>query len=55
MLLAQLLTLTLAMAPAFVQAGLFPKDSLVKMIDAREFKKAMKQNVSSDGFPGELR
>ena len=46
MLLPHLLTLTLALAPVFVQAGLFPKDSLVKMIDARGFKKAMKQNVS---------
>lgn len=45
MLLPQLLTLTLALAPALVSAALFPKESLVKMIDAKGFKKAMKENV----------
>ena len=49
MLLPQLLTLVLAVAPAVVQAGLFPEDSLVKMIDAREFRKVMKENVSRRG------
>ena len=49
MLLPQLLALTFALAPVFVQAGLFPKDTLVKQIDARGFKKAMKQNVSYGG------
>lgn len=45
MLLPQLLVLTLAVGPAVVQAALFPKDSLVKMLDAKGFRKMMKQNV----------
>lgn len=45
MLLPPLLAATLALAPALVSAGLFPKDSLVKMIDAKQFKKVMKENV----------
>ena len=45
MLLPQLLVLTLAVGPAIVQAALFPKDSLVKQLDAKGFRKAMKENV----------
>ncbi|GJF00285.1 disulfide isomerase-like protein [Phanerochaete sordida] len=46
MLLPRILALTLALAPAFVQAGMFPEDSTVKMLDAKGFRKAMKQNVT---------
>ena len=42
----QLLALTLALSPSLVAAGMFPKDSLVKMLDIKTFKKAMKANVS---------
>lgn len=49
MLLPQLLVLTLAVGPAVVQAALFPKDSLVKMLDAKGFRKMMKQNVRRRG------
>ena len=45
MLLPQFLVLTLAVGPALVQAALFPKDSLVKQLDAKGFRKAMKENV----------
>ena len=45
MLLPQLLALTLALAPAFVSAALFPKDSMVKQVDAKGFKKMLKENV----------
>lgn len=37
--------LALCLAPSLVSAGLFPKDSLVKMLDAKSFNKAMKANV----------
>jgi protein disulfide-isomerase A6 len=40
-----LLALTLALVPSFVSAAMYPKDSLVKMIDARGFKNALKDNV----------
>jgi protein disulfide-isomerase A6 len=40
-----LLTLTLALVPSYVSAALYPKNSQVKMIDARGFKNAMKENV----------
>ncbi|KAI0690982.1 hypothetical protein BC835DRAFT_1417461 [Cytidiella melzeri] len=43
----QLLAVSLALAPALVSAGIFPKDSLVKMIDAKGFKAAMKENQTS--------
>ena len=42
-----LLALTLALTPSLASAALFPKDTLVKMIDAKEFKKVMKENVST--------
>jgi protein disulfide-isomerase A6 len=46
MLPAQFLALTLTLAPSLVAAGMFPKDSLVKMLDHKTFKQAMKANVS---------
>ncbi|KAJ7089736.1 thioredoxin-like protein [Mycena belliarum] len=46
MLSARLL-LSLVFVPAFASAGLFPPDSLVKMLDAKSFKKAMKANQTS--------
>lgn len=45
MFLPHLLALTLALAPALVSAAIFPPDSLVKMLDAKGFKKVMKENV----------
>lgn len=42
-----LLALTLALTPSLASAALFPKDTLVKMLDAKEFKKVMKENVST--------
>ncbi|KAJ3530538.1 hypothetical protein NM688_g7692 [Phlebia brevispora] len=45
MLLPQLIVV--ALAPAFVSAALFPKGSLVKQIDAKQFKKIMKDNSTS--------
>ncbi|KAJ7636158.1 thioredoxin-like protein [Mycena polygramma] len=41
------LLLSLVLVPAFVSAGVFPPDSLVKMLDAKSFKKAMKANETS--------
>ncbi len=35
----------LALAPSLASAALFPKDSLVKQLDAKAFKKVMKDNV----------
>ncbi|KAL0954139.1 hypothetical protein HGRIS_005279 [Hohenbuehelia grisea] len=43
----QLVTLALALAPSLASAALFPKDSQVKMLDAKAFKKAMKVNQTS--------
>ena len=40
-----MLAVTLAFAPTIVSAGIFPKDSLVKMIDSKGFREAMKENV----------
>ena len=37
--------LTLVLSPTLVWGALFPKDSLVKMLDAKGFKKAMRENV----------
>ena len=48
MLLPQLLAI--ALAPALVSAALFPKDTKVKQLDAKGFRKMMKQNVSPDAF-----
>lgn len=36
---------TLALTPSLASAALFPKDTLVKQIDAKGFKQAMKENV----------
>lgn len=47
MLAAQLIALTLTLAPSLVSAGMFPKDSLVKMLDVKTFKQAMKANETS--------
>ncbi|KAI0058867.1 hypothetical protein BV25DRAFT_1809975 [Artomyces pyxidatus] len=43
----QLLAMTLALAPSFAAAALYPPDSLVKMIDAKGFRTAMKANQTS--------
>jgi len=43
-MLPQLLALTLALVPSFAAAAIFPPDSLVKMLDAKGFRKAMKEN-----------
>ena len=40
----------LLVMPTFVSAGLFPKSSLVKMIDAKGFREIMKLNVSHARF-----
>jgi len=47
MLLARLpiLLLTAVLLPSFVEAGIFYKNSAVKMLDAKSFKKAMRENV----------
>lgn len=50
MLSPQILTLAFALAPSLVSAALFPSDSLVKVIDAKGFKKAMKANVGLVDF-----
>ncbi|RPD58949.1 hypothetical protein L226DRAFT_536484 [Lentinus tigrinus ALCF2SS1-7] len=39
--------LALALTPSLASAALFPKDSLVKQIDTKGFKKAMKENATS--------
>ncbi|KAJ6581135.1 thioredoxin-like protein [Mycena capillaripes] len=41
------LLLSLVLVPAFVSAAVFPPDSLVKMLDAKSWKKAMKTNQTS--------
>ena len=55
MLLLQIIAFTLALAPSLASAAIFPKDSQVKMIDAKGFKKAMKQNVSSRHNPHNIK
>src|ERR1700722_9386695 len=45
MLLCQILALTLALAPSLASAAIFPKDTRVKMLDTRGFKRVMKKNV----------
>ncbi|OCH87530.1 hypothetical protein OBBRIDRAFT_796133 [Obba rivulosa] len=39
--------LSAALTPSLVSAALFPKDSLVKVLDHKGFKKAMKDNATS--------
>ncbi|KAF7356933.1 Protein disulfide isomerase [Mycena venus] len=46
-MLSSRLLFSLVFVPALVSAGVFPKDSLVKMLDAKTFKKAMKANETS--------
>ena len=50
MLSPQILAFAFALAPSLVSAALFAPDSLVKVIDAKAFKKAMKANVSLVDF-----
>ena len=38
-------TLVIALTPSLASAALFPKDTLVKQLDAKGFRKAMKENV----------
>jgi len=47
MLVSRLPVLLLAavMLPSFAEAGMFYKNSPVKMLDAKSFKKAMRENV----------
>ena len=45
MLSPHILALAFVVAPSLVSAAIFPSDSLVKMIDSKGFKKAMKLNV----------
>ena len=52
MLSPKTLALAFALAPSLISAALFPSDSLVKVIDAKGFKKAMKANVGFVGFLG---
>ncbi|KIM39604.1 hypothetical protein M413DRAFT_447080 [Hebeloma cylindrosporum] len=47
LLSTQLTAVVLAMAPSLVSAGMFPKDSLVKALDHKSFKQAMKANETS--------
>ena len=39
------LAVTLALTPSLASAALFPSNTLVKQIDAKGFKAAMKENV----------
>lgn len=45
MLLTDYFLLSLVLAPSLASAALFPKNSQVKFIDQKGFKKIMKQNV----------
>ncbi|THH12077.1 hypothetical protein EW145_g241 [Phellinidium pouzarii] len=47
MMLPKLFALSLVLAPNLVSAALFPEDSLVKMIDHKGFKAALKENMTS--------
>ncbi|KAH8104078.1 hypothetical protein BXZ70DRAFT_1052435 [Cristinia sonorae] len=47
MLLSDLILVSLALAPSMVSAALFPKNTQVKFLDPKGFKKVMKQNVTS--------
>ncbi|KAJ7272560.1 hypothetical protein B0H12DRAFT_1091017 [Mycena haematopus] len=46
-MLSSRVLLSLVFVPALVSAGIFPADSLVKMLDTKSFKKAMKANQTS--------
>ncbi|KAH0583166.1 hypothetical protein H2248_011047 [Termitomyces sp. 'cryptogamus'] len=45
--IAQLAAIALVLAPSLASAAIFPKDTLVKMIDPKGFKRAMKTNQTS--------
>lgn len=44
-MLPHLLVFILTLAPSIVSAALYPKDSLVKMVDTKGFRNALKENV----------
>ncbi|KAG6855649.1 hypothetical protein H0H87_012667 [Tephrocybe sp. NHM501043] len=44
---AQLATIALVLAPSLASAAIFPNDTLVKMLDPKGFRKAMKENETS--------
>ncbi|GLB41520.1 putative thioredoxin [Lyophyllum shimeji] len=44
---AHIALLALALAPSLASAAIFPKDTLVKMLDPKGFRKVMKQNETS--------
>ncbi|KAH9986658.1 hypothetical protein BJV74DRAFT_844210 [Russula compacta] len=46
-MLLHLLTVILALSSTLVSAALYPKDSLVKIVDARGFRNALKENRTS--------
>jgi protein disulfide-isomerase A6 len=47
-MLSRILTITLILVPLLhVNAGIFPKDSGVKMLDNKSFKRALAQNRTS--------
>ncbi|CDO68830.1 hypothetical protein BN946_scf184805.g39 [Trametes cinnabarina] len=41
------LPLVIALAPSLASAALFPSDTVVKMLDAKDWKKVMKENATS--------
>ncbi|KAG6865658.1 hypothetical protein C0991_000577 [Blastosporella zonata] len=43
----QLAAIALVLAPSLASAAIFPKDSLVKMLDPKDFRKVMKANQTS--------
>ncbi|CAL1714404.1 unnamed protein product [Somion occarium] len=47
MLLSNLFAVSLALTPSLVSAALFSKDSLVKSIDPKGFREALKENITS--------
>ena len=49
MLTRNLLVFSLALIPTLVSAAIFPSNSIVKMLDEKGFRKAMKTNVSCPG------
>ena len=50
MWLSPLSVLALALVPSLVSASLYPKDSLVKMVDTVGFRNALKENVCDHNF-----
>ena len=45
----------LALVPSLVSSSLYPKDSLVKMVDTRGFRNAMKENVRDIAYSSHSR